>query len=68
MECKELNAQYRKNQTFDEIKSHHYILSFDPKDAADNGLTGERAQQLGIEYTRKISRTLCFSLHPHRRK
>lgn len=28
MECKELNAQYRKNQTFDEIKSHHYILSF----------------------------------------
>ena len=53
MECKELNAQYRKNQTFDEIKSHHYILSFDPKDAADNGLTGERAQQLGIEYTRK---------------
>ena len=53
MECKELNAQYRKNQTFDEIKSHHYILSFDLKDAADNGLTGERAQQLGIEYTRK---------------
>lgn len=53
MECKELNAQYRKNQTFDEIKSHHYILSFDPKDAADNGLTGERAQQLGIKYARK---------------
>ncbi|MBS6677240.1 MAG: relaxase/mobilization nuclease domain-containing protein [Clostridiales bacterium] len=53
MECKELNAQYRKNQTFDEIKSHHYILSFDPKDATDNGLTGERAQQLGIEYARK---------------
>ena len=53
MECKELNAQYRKNQTFDEIKSHHYILSFDPKDAADNGLTGERAQQLGIEYASK---------------
>ena len=26
MECKELNAQYRKNQTYDEIKSHHYIL------------------------------------------
>lgn len=53
MECKELNAQYRKNQTFDEIKSHHYILSFDPKDVTENGLTGERAQQLGIEYTRK---------------
>ncbi len=29
MECRELNAQYHKNQTYDEIKSHHYILSFD---------------------------------------
>lgn len=53
MECKELNAQHRKNQTFDEIKSHHYILSFDPKDTEENGLTGERAQQLGLEYARK---------------
>ena len=53
MECKELNAQYRKNQTFNEIKSHHYILSFDPKDTEESGLTGERAQQLGLEYARK---------------
>ena len=53
MECKELNAQYRKNQTFDEIKSHHYILSFDPKDTEESGLTGERAQQLGLGYARK---------------
>ena len=28
MECKELNAQYRKNQTFDEVKSHHYYNIF----------------------------------------
>ena len=53
MECKELNAQCQKNQRFDEIKSHHYILSFDPKDVTENGLTGERAQQLGLEYARK---------------
>lgn len=53
MECMELNAQYRKNQRFDEIKSHHYILSFDPKDVTESGLTGERAQQLGLEYARK---------------
>ena len=53
MECMELNAQYRKNQRFDEIKSHHYILSFDPKDVTENDLTGERAQQLGLEYARK---------------
>lgn len=53
MECMELNAQYQKNQRFDEIKSHHYILSFDPRDVTENGLTGERAQQLGLEYARK---------------
>ena len=53
MECKELNAQYRKNQTYDEIKSHHYIFSFDPKDVEESGLTGKRAQQLGLEYARK---------------
>lgn len=52
MECKELNAQCRKNQNYDDIKSHHYIISFDPKDTED-GLTGERAQQLGLEYARK---------------
>jgi len=53
VECKELNLQYGKNQAFNEIKSHYYILSFDPKDAEENGLTGEQAQQLGLEYARK---------------
>lgn len=32
VECKELNARFHKNRTYDEIKSHHYIISFDPKD------------------------------------
>ena len=31
-ECQELNSYYHKNQNFNEIKSHHYIISFDPKD------------------------------------
>lgn len=53
MECRELNALYHKNEFFDDIKSHHYIISFDPKDATENGLTGERAQQIGIEYAHK---------------
>lgn len=53
VECRELNAKYHKNHNYDEIKSHHYILSFDPKDVAENGLTGERAQQLGLEFARK---------------
>lgn len=52
-ECMELNARFHKNQKYDEIKSHHYIISFDPKDAEDNGWTGERAQQLGLEYAKK---------------
>ena len=30
-ECEMLNWQYRKNQNYNDIKSHHYILSFDPK-------------------------------------
>lgn len=53
MECKELNALYHKNQKFEDVKSHHYIISFDPKDMKENGLTGERAQQIGLEYAAK---------------
>ena len=53
MECKELNLQYGKNQAYNEIKSHHYILSFDPKDTEENRLTGEQAQRLGLEYAKK---------------
>lgn len=53
MECRELNALYRKNESYDEIKSHHYIISFDPKDTDENGLTGEHAQKLGMVYARK---------------
>ena len=53
MECRELNAKYHKNQNYNEVKSHHYILSFDPKDSIENGLTGERAQQLGLEFAKK---------------
>ncbi len=52
-ECEKLNAQYHKNQNYDDIKSHHYILSFDPKDKDDHGLTGEQAQALGMEYAKK---------------
>ncbi len=53
VEYRELNAQYHKNQDYDDVKSHHYIISFNPKDAEERGLTGERAQQLGMEFARK---------------
>ena len=52
-ECQELNSYYHKNQNFNEIKSHHYIISFDPKDQDECGLTGERAQQLGLTFAKK---------------
>ena len=52
-ECQETNAYFHKNQSYNEIKSHHYIISFDPKDRDEHGLTGELAQQLGVEYARK---------------
>ena len=39
-----LNAQYHKNQNYNEIKTHHYLISFDPADKDECGLTGEQAQ------------------------
>ena len=52
-ECQELNSYYHKNKNFNEIKSHHYIISFDPKDREECGLTGERAQLLGLTFAKK---------------
>ena len=58
---------YHKNQNYNEIKSHHYILSFDPNDKDEHGLTGERAQQLGLEYAKKNFPGHQLSLHTYRR-
>ena len=52
-ECTKLNNEFHKNQTRGEIKSHHYILSFDPKDVIENELTGEKAQALGLAFAKK---------------
>lgn len=50
--CQQLNREYQKNKNKDEIKSHHYIISFDPADKDECGLTGERAQAIGLEYAK----------------
>lgn len=50
--CQQLNREYQKNQNKNEIKSHHYIISFDPRDSTENCLTGKRAQELGLEYAK----------------
>ena len=36
-----------------DVKTHHYIISFDPRDAEENGLTMDRAQELGLEFCKK---------------
>lgn len=54
VECKRTNAIFHKNQNQKDIKSHHYIISFDPKDTEECGLTGQRAHELSMELTRKI--------------
>ena len=48
--CMRSNLKYGKNQKREDVKSHHYIISFDPRDAPDNGLTVDRAQVLGEEF------------------
>ena len=35
------------------MKTRHYIISFDPKDAVENGLTMEKAQALGLNFCKE---------------
>ncbi len=48
--CLLANRMYGKNTQHGDIKSHQYIISFDPRDAADNSLTMEKAQALGLKF------------------
>ena len=48
--CLRSNLRYGKNQKREDVKSHHYIISFDPRDGTDNGLTTDRAQELGEQF------------------
>lgn len=52
-ECRTTNRIFKKNRKREDIKNHHYIISFDPEDVKENNLTGEKAQQLCLEYARK---------------
>ena len=51
--CMRSNLKYGKNQKREDVKSHHYIISFDPRDATDNGLTVDKAQELGEQYCKE---------------
>ena len=54
VECYECNEHFKKNRSKSEIKSHHYIISYDPADAIECDLTGEKAQALSLELAKKI--------------
>ena len=51
--CMRANLRYGKNRQRGDVKSHHYIISFDPRDGPDNGLTVDRAQELGERFCRE---------------
>ena len=53
MECSRTNDHFGKNKDRSEIKAHHYIISFDPRDRDENGLTAEHAQELGLAFAKK---------------
>ena len=49
-ECVKLNHQFHKNNHKGDIMAHHFIISFDPRDAADHGLTPNKAHALAKEF------------------
>ena len=51
--CLLANRKYGKNTQHGDIKSHQYIISFDPRDAVENGLTMEKAQALGLNFCKE---------------
>lgn len=53
-ECQSTNSAFHCNTGYNEIKAHHYIVSFDPEDVRDNNLTPEKAQILGMELALKM--------------
>lgn len=48
-----MNRHFHKNCTYNEIKTHYYVISFDLSDKTERGLTGEKAQTLGLEFAKK---------------
>ena len=48
--CLLANRRYNKNNHPEDIKSHQYIISFDPRDVTENGLTMDKAQALGLRF------------------
>lgn len=46
--------RFNKNQKKEDIKSHHYIINFNPADVTECVLTGKQAQELCLEFAKKF--------------
>lgn len=53
-ECELTNIHFHKNTKHKDIKSHHYIISYDPTDVTESGLTGIRAQEISVNLAKKM--------------
>ena len=51
--CLRANLRYGKNQKREDVKSHHYIISFDPKDVSNHGLNVDLAQSMGEKFCKE---------------
>lgn len=51
--CMRANLRYNKNNLRGDVRSHHYIISYDPRDSEEHGLTIDQAQKMGVEFCRK---------------
>ena len=51
-ECTELNRLWHKNLGKNDRKAHHYIISFDPRDVPEHGLTPEKVLAIGMEFAK----------------
>lgn len=52
-DCEDTNKFYKKNNNHAGVKSHHFIISFDPADVKECNLTGARAHTLCFEFAKK---------------
>ena len=69
--CMKSNLQYGKNRCRGDVKSHHYIISFDPRDSVEKGLIVDKAQELGEQFCKEHfaghQATVCTHADGHNR-
>ena len=65
-ECTELNRRFHKNLTKGEVKAHQYILSFDPKDISERGLTPQKAHAIAEAFAQRFfaGHQVLLATHP----